>query len=278
MRFGTLRLLAVLAALCAGCATRTGPAGAESATAPAPAGYRLAWSDEFDGAGLDKGKWSHRYPGPRNSSVNVPDAVSVADGHLTLIAYTEGGEHRTGMLTTEGKFERKFGYWEARIRFVGAPGMWSAFWIQRPGTPKPVGDPAVEGTEIDVIEHRVRDWHNTDISAVPAHALHYLDKSGETISQGHKPEDVKIGSGFHVYAVEWTETEYRFFIDGKMTWKATPVSKRPQYIVLSTEVRAKSWAGDIPAEGYGPRENSRARMIVDYVRFYEPDPAAVAGP
>ena len=233
-----------------------------------PAGYQLVWSDEFDGTALDMSKWSYRGLGQRREAVNVTDAASVGGGYLTIATYTAGGKHYTGMLGTEGKFERRFGYWQARIRFEDTPGMWSAFWIQTPTFGRPPNDPAGAGMEIDVIEHRVSDKSGKDISGEAHHALHV----GGGKSQTQVTEDLKLGSGFHTYGVQWTETQYRFFVDGTLTWTTTPVSKRPEYIILSSEVQDKNWAGTIPAGGYGPLESSKTKMIVDYVRFYEPGP------
>jgi len=71
-----------------------------------PAGYQLAWSDEFDGTTLDTNKWSHRGLGQRHDALNVTDAVALGDGQLTITTYTSGGKHYTGMIGTEGKFER----------------------------------------------------------------------------------------------------------------------------------------------------------------------------
>lgn len=250
--------------------TCNGLTAAERSATP-PAGYQLVWSDEFDGAELDMSKWSHRCPGPRRDAVNVPDAVSVRDGQLTITTYTSDGKHCTGMIGTQGKFERRFGYWEARIRFEDTSGMWSAFWIQTPTFGRPPNDPAAAGTEIDVIEHRVSDLSGKDLSGLIHHALHI----GGAKSQTHVAEDPNLRTGFHTFGVLWTEAEYTFFVDGKATWKASPVSKRTQYIILSSEVQDNNWAGTIPANGYGPRESSKTRMIVDYVRFYEPKPNAV---
>jgi beta-glucanase (GH16 family) len=77
------------------------------------------------------------------------------------------------------------------------------------------------------------------------HALHI----GGAKSQSHVTEDLKLGSGFHTFGIQWTETQYRFFVDGYVTWTATPVSKRPKYII--------------------PR---RAAALRVGVRFYEPKP------
>jgi beta-glucanase (GH16 family) len=241
-------------------------------SAAPPAGYRLAWADEFNDVALDLTKWSYRQPGKRRDAINVADAVAVRDGCLTITTYTSDGKHYTGMIGTEGKFERRFGYWEARIRFDGAPSMWSAFWIQTPTFGRPPGDPAAAGTEIDVIEHRVSDKSGKDISGQAHHAVHYGNSDKDLKSQTHVTDGLKLGSGFHTFAVQWTETEYRFFVDGKHTWTTTPVSKRPEYIILSSEVSDNSWAGVIPADGYGSLQSGKTKMVVDYVRFYEPRP------
>ena len=152
-----------------------------------PAGYQLAWSDEFDGATLDMNKWSYRGLGQRHDALNVTDAVSVGGGQLTITTYTSGGKHYAGMIGTEGKFERRFGYWVARLQFEGAPGMWSAFWIQTPTFGRPAGDPVTAGMEIDVIEHRVSDKSGKDISGKAQHSLHYGSSDKDVKSQSHVP-------------------------------------------------------------------------------------------
>ena len=236
----------------------------------APAGYKLSWADEFEGPSLNPTNWSYRQLGARHDAINTTNAVSVGGGHLTITTYTADGKPRTGMIASQGKFERPFGYWEARIQFDGAPGMWSAFWLQSPTMGKAIGDPAAAGMEIDIIEHRFRDKADKDISGKGQLTLHWDGYGKDHKSKGELTSDLGLGQGFHTYGLEWTDREYRFYIDDKLTWTApTPVSKIPEYILLSSEVRNKSWAGNIPEAGYGSLETSKTKMIVDYVRFYE---------
>jgi hypothetical protein len=47
-----------------------------------------------------------------------------------------------------------------------------------------------------------------------------------------------------------------------------PISKAPEFLILSSEVKDKDWAGTIPPGGFGRRASSRTRMLVDYVRYY----------
>lgn len=263
-------VLMTILAVFAGRGVAAEPGSSSPAKPTPPAGYELAWSDEFDGATLDTNKWSYRFLGRRHDALNVTNAVSVSGGQLTITTYTSNGTHHTGMIGTQSKFERRFGYWEARLNFEDAPGEWSAFWVQTPTFGQPPGDAAVAGMEIDVAEHRVVDRQGKKLAGQAQHTVHWVGPDKRTQSKAHLTEDLGLDRGFHTIGVEWTETEYRFYVDNKLTWTApAPVSKRNQYIILSSEVEDDSWAGKIPAGGYGSRETSRTKMVVDYVRFYE---------
>jgi beta-glucanase (GH16 family) len=127
----------------------------------------------------------------------------------------------------------------------------------------------VAGVEVDICEHRVVDRVGKNIAGGVHQALHWDVRGKDHKSKTFVTDDLGLADGFHTYGVEWTKTEYRFFIDGKLTWTAEPVSKRPEFVLFSSEVRDKSWAGNVPPGGYGSRETSKTRMVVDYVRFYE---------
>ena len=234
-----------------------------------PPGYQLAWSDEFDGAQLDATKWMHWLPGKRRDATNVPEAVNVADGKLTITTYTEEGKHFTGMISTKGLYESAHGYWEARIDFDDSPGMWSAFWSQTPTIGNPIDDPAKAGMEIDFAEHRSHDHQGKGIAMTVNHTLHWNGYGPKHKGSGKATPNLDLGNGFHIYACEWTDKEYRFFVDGKLTWTVTePISRRPQFIILSSEAESAAWSMKIPKDGYGTRATSKTRMIVDYVRHY----------
>ena len=243
-----------------------------SAFADPPAGYRLAWSDEFDGSALDQAKWSHYGLGKRRDSINTADAVGVANGMLTITSYTSGATHHTGMISTRGKFEPIHGYWEARIRYDDSPGQWSAFWLMTPTMAKTVGDPGASGTEIDICEHRVRDQKGSNIAGCVQQTLHWDGYGKAHKSKGHLTGDLGIGTGFHLYALEWTTNEYKFLVDGKVTWTSTnAISHAKEFCILSSEIKDKGWAGNIPEGGYGDLAQSKKKMIVDWVRYYSRD-------
>ena len=244
------------------------------ALAEPPPGYELKWSDEFDGGKLDLQKWKHWLLGKRRDAVNTADAVSVADGKLTITTYTEGGQNYTGMVATEDKFERAFGYWEARIQWGDVPGTWSVFWtisqpMMLPHMGEHIGNVEKAGNEVDFVEHRGVDDEGKYMAGKANFTLHWDGYAEHRNGSGFLTENLKLDQGFHIYGCEWSEGGYRFFIDGKLLWETRgPVSKRPQFTILSTEVDDQSWAWHIPKEGYGDRASSKVKMVVDYVRIY----------
>jgi hypothetical protein len=170
------RLLPLVALGLAGCGSAlrtasTPPEPATAATPPLP-GYTLVWHDEFDGTTLDTTRWTV-YEGARRQAQNAADAVSVANGLLTITTYTDGGGHRTGFIDTARHFLTTYGWFEARMRFESAPGEWGAFWLQSPTMGNPVGDVATAGTEIDVAEHRAVDTDGRDIANTYSINLHW---------------------------------------------------------------------------------------------------------
>lgn len=243
-----------------------------SAIAPAapPDGYRLIWSDEFDGEKLDETKWSHRSIGPRRDGINVKEAVSLdGAGHLvittTRIETTNDAgdavtEYHTGMIGTQSKFEHRYGYWECRAKLQDEVGHWSAFWIHTPTMGDPIGDVATAGAEIDVYEYLARKPNEV------TQGVHY-DGYGEHHKYTGKWSTIKgLAEGFHTFGLLWTPEAYVFYVDGRETRRVeVAISRREQYIILSLEVG--EWAGDI-AEANLPDS-----LIVDWVRVYELDSA-----
>ncbi|MDB6029164.1 MAG: hypothetical protein JWM68_5387 [Verrucomicrobiales bacterium] len=250
----------------------------QSQGAPPP-GYVLDWSDEFEGSSLDTNKWNHRLPGPRNDSINTAQAVSLANGILTLTTYTEGGTNFTGMIGTENLYMPLYGYMEALINFNDSPGEWSAFWMTAQ-TMVVVGDPRFNGTEIDIVEHRSVNANNVLNHNRAVSNIHWDGYGADHKTVAGPLTGTNLSTGWHLFAMEWTTNLQNFYYDGVFVWGVTnstaqdpippeaPVSQRSEYLILSSEVRDNNWAGTIPVGGYGNRASSTTKMNVDYVRSY----------
>ena len=300
--------LSSLAAFCLLCPS---PSVRPAAAAP-PSGYTLVWSDEFDEANgqLDTSKWGHFMLGlPFYYGLNVSDAVTLdGSGHLVITTYTENGVNKTGMIATGedaytgsdqpghltprgDKRVGRYGYLEAKVQFVGGPGVWSSFWMQSRTYGVPVDTPRVAGTEIDIMEH----LYNSSWGTSNLHWDGYCDpqnpqRPGRSAGTGH--QEGGLQSGFHTFGVEWTPDVQRFYWDDVLKWTVTnssltdppsqvacgagapvnslfdgPVSRANEYVILDNEVRDSVY-------NYGSKgDANNAKMIVDYVQWYEPLPA-----
>jgi beta-glucanase (GH16 family) len=229
----------------------------------------LVWSDEFDGASLDLTKWIYRGLGPRRGAVNVKEAVTLdGQGHLVLTTSQVGDKIHTGMIATQGKFERAYGYFECRVKLHRQPGHWSAFWLQSPKLGSVVGDTKASGTEIDIFEF---------LPLLPdkiQHTLHWDGYGKDHKSAGHVSHNPGVGEGWHTFSLLWTPDEYVFYVDGRETWRtqAGGACQVPLYIKLSDEAAFGGWAGDVR------RADLPDDFLVDYVRVYDLVDAATGQP
>ena len=94
------------------------------------------------------------------------DAVYLdGKGHLVIKTYEKDGKYYGGMIDTKGKFQHKYGYWEARCKLPEEVGHWPAFWIGapllQPGIPEIEVDPAKRGTEI-IEDAKLPDFFKVD--------------------------------------------------------------------------------------------------------------------
>lgn len=252
------------------------------------------WEDNFDGTQLDTSKWGYTWwETMRKGGYWHQDMVSVKDGNLIIRAeyleeplenyYTadfEMDEYKpgwyTGEITTRGKYEQCYGYFEIRCILPAATGMWSAFWMMNEGVFQVDGS-GKDGTEVDVFEsfyYKDFWWGNDGIST----GIHYdgygPDSKGDSLGKifvdGNPYEE------YNTYGVEWSPTEYIFYINGCETGRITTggVSQNPQYLLVSCEFAGENGVQSSDRHGTGeiektPKENWPAEFIVDYVKCYQ---------
>ncbi len=232
---------------------------------PAPPGtrWKLIWHDEFEGEQLDSKKWNRLGDWKRRDGYwTQADAFLSGRGSLILRTTRRGERYTCGAVSTQGKFERAFGYFEARCRMPRSPGHWSAFWLMCSGV-SAVGNEGRDGTEIDIIEMPWRDGRLTV-------NLHWDGYGEHHKSAGHRFRLPEATEGFHTYGLLWLPQQYVFYVDGREVWRsrAGGVSQVPQYILLTNEIG--SWAGDIR------RAALPDDFEVDYVRVYGFEPVSDA--
>ena len=192
------------------------PLAAALAAIPAAAsaqdmdGRTLIFSDEFNGAEVDREKWIAIGPDfwvnneqqmyvDDPAVINVMQGVEGADGGALMLrpVFNPGLDPNkdrnapfvSGRLESKGKFDFTYGRAEARIRMPDADGVWPAFWLLGNGKWPQTG-------EIDIMEYvGEKDWIGV--------ALHGPGYSGETplVNKFFFPEGIDV-TEWHDYAVE----------------------------------------------------------------------------
>ncbi len=244
----------------------------------------LVWSDEFDDDKLDPSAWyfesgdgsQYGIPGWGNNELQwyLPDSAQLEDGLLVITARREQSndkEYTSARINTRDRFAFRYGRIEARIRLPGGQGIWPAFWL----LPQDFayGGWAASG-EIDIMEA-------INLGASGGNTVHGTIHYG-----GEWPNNVFTGdsyvvasdatSDFHLYAVEWDETEIRWYVDDVMyamqnAWSSTAAPfpapfDQPFYILLNVAVGG-NWPGPPNAGTEFP-----VTMEVDFVRVYSGEP------
>ena len=224
--------------------------------------YRLTFSDDFEGGKLNKKKWEICPEWDRQDAGGRwdNDMVSLRDGYLVLTASMEGDTPVSGAVRTKGHFAQKQGYFEASMSLQKAPGFWGAFWLMDPDMKDEKGNGAADGAEIDIMESF--DAASGGIN----HAIHWDGYGPDHQSESYSRHRTALYEGFHTYALEWTENEYIFYIDGEETWRTDypGMCEHELYLKLTTEFG--SWAGS-----YDPAQLPD-EVLVDYVHVYQAIP------
>ncbi len=238
-----------------------------------PPGYRLIWSDEFNGATLDTKKWN-RYTSPKRDGINTKEAIKVVDGRLEISTYTSNSVNYTGMMSTDFWFNFRYGYIEARVKFGDTKGMWSSFWLFTDRVGKYIYNPALSGMEIDIFEHRGVDAGGHPIKERIGRGLNWNGYGPYRTILYQVTSDVGVDEGYHTFGMKWTPQLYSYSIDKSEPWTIfVPTSARNERIMLSSEiVNAYGWCGRPPRGGYGSLEDTQTKFKVDYVRVYQKPP------
>ncbi len=262
--------------------------GHEESWLPDGFDFKLVWQDEFDGDTLDETKWDYRlsmmgkrHPAWTRGGVHL-DGNSNAVFTLTM----EDGKPVSAHLQTgynfmdepivktkfeedaiqwnigklkENKYTHTYGYYECRCRLQQLPGWWTAFWIQSPIIGASL-DPAETGAEIDIMES-FRPGH------VPPHNVftggYGLDNKRRSVGGVWLDE-----KEFHRFGLLWDENGYTFYVDGIEDGHIDEfVSKRPEFILISTEVQGYLHEDHLPVKA--AFDNQGDTFLVDYVRVFD---------
>lgn len=284
-----------------------GSARTVTAAEPAASGWKLVWSDEFDGKDIDRTKWDFDTGnGFYNYDANMwisgwgndelqfytrePENAYVRDGMLHIRAIREsyqGSGYTSARLKTRKRdgtplFRKTYGKFEFRAKLPTGQGVWPGLWML-PQEEKYGGWP--RSGEIDVMEARGQE---------PTKVLGTLHFGSRWPANTQASKDYVLPRGqtiadFHVYAVEWEPGEIRWSVDGRLYatqsfWWSSNKADGGKGVNPSREADLNPWPAPFDQSFYlvmnvavggkflgNPDRTTAfpAEMVVDHVRVYD---------
>jgi beta-glucanase (GH16 family) len=240
------------------------------------AGWKLVWSDEFNGTSIDTNHWvfeTGNNGGWGNNELEFytgrPDNAYVSNGLLHIAACqekTNGFSYTSARMKSEGLFAKKYGRFEFRARFPHGKGYWPALWLMPYAS--------VYGSwpscgEIDVAENK------GDYPAVIQGTIHYAAPGGGHVQSTDYytfPTGKKAGD-FHIYSLDWTTNSISWSVDNQLyetqtNWSTSDAPypapfNQPFYIIMNLAIGG-NYDGNPDTNTVFPGE-----IQVDYVRVYD---------
>lgn len=259
-------------------------------------GWKLTFSDEFDGPKLNDWYWYSAYRSGRKvyfkrkgiqSRWFDPNAHYVfKDGTLKLridetlparpqkgdrcVSSIQTSDHRFGATINEyqvlDKFAQKYGWFEIRCRMPKGSGLHSAFWLLQTdptaqeytedGKRRQLGEGVVEIDIFEQLGNKVADKIN-DFN------VHFTRDGAYEYKMAFDPSEE-----FHVYALKWEEGKLTWYVDGEKvrTYQGETPQKK-MFILLGLYQGAfPHWAG--PTD---PNMPYPCDFEIDYVHVYTRD-------
>lgn len=228
----------------------------------------LIFEEEFDTDGApDPATWNYDLGTGDNGWGNSesqyytdrPENIIVEDGLLKITARAEsfeGSDYTSSRIQSYQKFEFQYGRVDVRAKLPTGGGTWPAIWMLGADFETNIWPAA---GEIDIMEH-VGNQQNTIFGSThDPNNFAGNARTGSTVVAG-------VSDEFHVYSIEWTESEIRFFVDDveyHSVSNSTDLPFNKDFFMILNVAMGGTFGGAIdPAF-------TTSTMEVDYIRVYQ---------
>jgi beta-glucanase (GH16 family) len=200
------------------------------------------------------------FRGTSNKPLGV-NPFRVTNGVLQIIAgpapegvrpYIWDHQYTSGLISSQHSFSQQYGVFEMRARVPKGRGLWPAFWL----VPLDRLGPA----ELDIMEVL---GHETAILYTTWHS----GETGAHTSYSTRTPVADMAADFHVYRLDWSKDELKWFFDGvEVGRKSTPSDMhRPMFLIANLAIG-----------GYWPKNPDAATHFpavyeIDWIRVYRRD-------
>ena len=222
--------------------------------------FSLTFQDEFNGTSLDRSKWNdHIWYDPPSDTRDY----GVSDGKLKIWPQPDAsGQFKERILTTAGKFEQTYGYFEMEAKLPIGAGCWPAFWLLNSDTPP--GEP-----EIDVMEAYPGDktgyWADARQHPIRYNMSYFQNGANQPGLQGASTLPTgDLSAAFHKYGMKWEPHRISYYFDGRLVYSADVAMARKMYILVDMQYGSASG----PVDSTTPLGPDNA-FEIKYVRAWE---------
>jgi glycerophosphoryl diester phosphodiesterase len=243
--------------------------------APIHSGWKLKWSDEFNGKGLpDENNWTYDVGGTgwgNNEKQFYTKAdtlnVKVDKGVLNIVAQKADKDkmnYTSARIASRKKFDWKYGRVEVRAMLPKGRGLWPAIWMLP--TDWKYGSWPKSG-EIDIMEHV---GYEPDSIHGTVHTSAFNHTIGTQKGKAIKVDE--LYTKFHIYAMEWFEGHIDLYVDGNLYFTFKNSKKNSEewpfdqnFHLLMNLAVGGNWGGKMGIDD----SVFPATMKVDYVRVFQ---------
>ena len=235
------------------------------------AGLSLAWSDEFNGPGIDANSWNYDTGGGgwgnnelENYTNSMKNAFITNGGYLVIEARKESdGTYTSARLQTKSKKEFTYGRMDIRAKLPKTKGLWPAIWMLGSNISS---NPWPSCGEIDIMEllgNQPNKIYGT---------MHWgqAGQGSTHIGDSYVLSISDFSDKFHVFSIVWDTSKIEWYIDNikYFTGNKTDVNgtypfDKSFFFLLNVAIGG-NWPGAPDATTVLPQ-----RMIVDYIRVYQ---------
>ena len=233
-------------------------------------GMNLIWSDEFEGTSLDETKWNYEL-GNNNGWGNnelenyTKENTSIKEGNLIITAKRQtlaGFNYTSSRLTTQNKFDFKYGRIDIRAVLPKGQGIWPAFWllgknINQVSWPK--------CGEIDIMEMVGGSGKDNTV-----HGTCHWDNAGSYAQYGGSTTSASVlNSEYHLYSIVWNEKEIIWYLDNvkyhviDITPAGLDEFQKEFFLIFNCAVGG-NWPGSPDGSTVFPQH-----LVVDYIRVFQ---------
>ena len=235
---------------------------------------KMVWSDEFEGTNLNEKFWNYEI-GNNNGWGNnelqyyKKENTSVKDGYLIVEAKNESAGNQiytSSRLTTQNKYNFKYGRVDIRAALPKGQGIWPALWMLGKNITT-VSWPKCG--EIDIME---MVGGNSGVgSDKTTYGTAHWDNNGTRALYGG---NTKLASGifndeFHVFSIVWDAQKIVWYLDDKQfhvidTTPAGLSEFQEEYFLLVNLAVGGDWPGKPDGTTVLPQY-----LVVDYIRVFQ---------